>query len=79
VSSPNWALVTPKAAFIVSAAKPMLTRSRKATTNRRKSRGMMRFHTLRIVLVEISLAATVFPAPITPEAPSSRSPQTSFE
>src|SRR5260370_34647066 len=48
----------------------MLMRSRKATTYKRKSRGMMRLRILRIVLVEISLAAAVFSAAFWPAGDS---------
>src|SRR5215467_9533495 len=55
---------------MVSAAKPMLMRSRNATIYSRKSRGMRRFRTLRTVSVEMSVAVTGFPAAISINDPS---------
>jgi hypothetical protein len=50
-----------KEVFIVSDAKPMLMRSRYATTYRRKSKGMSRRRSLLVVLDPTSPAALAFP------------------
>jgi hypothetical protein len=62
-TNPNCLLLMTSSLFIVSAANPMLIRSRKEMMYRRKTKGRILMRTFRIVFAPIEIEVIVGPLP----------------